>query len=79
MSEFLEPKVWQVWAEGYRTNGEAAGAKLLGEAESVTFGEAVLAVIEGNPELAKHFDPERVTYWGCRIFHREQDARRAFG
>jgi len=26
-----------------------------------------------------YFDPERLTYWGCRFFDNEHNARKSFG
>lgn len=70
-------KRWEIWAEGYRATGHGEGAVLLGTATADTFDEAVRAFTFSMPYVRN--EDGVWTYWGCRIFDNEQDARKAFG
>lgn len=70
--------IYQVWSEGYAATGNSSGAELLGEAEADDFASACSTFFEGS-DREKYFDQQRLTYWGCRLFDNEQDARKAFG
>lgn len=77
-------KKFDVWLEGYRATGEHGTAQLIGEGvEAETFPEAcVKAMLDNNwgaADLEKYYDKERNTYWGCRFFDNEKDARASFG
>lgn len=87
-------RVWEVWSEGYRDNGGGNGAIKHGLSATPTFDEAVLEVfqatengtVNGNraydtPNGYKLYKNNQGiwTYWGCRIFDNEIDARRSFG
>lgn len=69
---------WQIWSEGYSVTGNEGGAQLLGEVEAQTFPGAcaIWANSCSDPSL---FNPGRLTYWGCRLFDNEADARERFG
>lgn len=66
---------FDVWSEGYAATGESGGAVYHGQATAASFREACVKVL-GRNEL---FDPTRLTYWGCRLFPTEEEARRSFG
>jgi hypothetical protein len=76
---------YEVWAEGYRTNGESSGASLLGVYEGEDFDSAVIRCMM-DPKF-KHEQCYFVynlgvgyhRYWGCRLFDNEADARASFG
>lgn len=70
--------IYQVWSEGYAATGNSGSAELLGEVEAGDFASACSVLFEGS-ERAKYFDKQQLTYWGCRLFDNEQDARQAFG
>ena len=72
-------RVFHIWAEGYQVNEGRSRATFMGQAPGETFAEACATLAEQNPEFSKHFDPERLTYWGCRLFENEQAARASFG
>ena len=69
---------FEIWQEGYRATGNQASARKLGEADGDDFKAACIEFALENPEWAKHFDSERMTHWGCRLFDNEADARKAF-
>ena len=66
---------YQIWSEGYVANGDKNTAMHHGEYEADSFKEA--CILWGN-ELPD-FDSDRLTYWGCRLFDNEADARKSFG
>jgi len=76
---------YEVWMEGYAATGEHGSAhrlvskegKTLWEGE--TFKDAVKAAVEEVIEEKNYYDPERNTYWGCRFFDNEAEARSSFG
>lgn len=75
-----ERKIYSVWMEGYSTNGNAAQAQFMGEAIAYDFNEAVKNILimkEWDLSHLKYGNPP--TYWGCKLFDNEKDARRAFG
>lgn len=69
---------YEVWCEGYAATGESAPAFKIGEAEAESFSKAC-AIVMDTDERRRIFDPARLTYWGCRLFDNEADARKAFG
>lgn len=68
-----------VWIEGFRATGEIGSARKLCTVNSDTLREACDKYALEHPDWAEHYDPERLTYWGCRIFDNEADARSQFG
>lgn len=72
---------YNLWSEGYRTNGESAGASYRGEWEGETLRDAVILFRDSisDKELKETIDTERLTLWGCRFFDNETEARKAFG
>lgn len=52
-----------------------------GEFYAETFRKAVLiAVSRVSPEdYRRYFNAEKLTYWACRFFDNETDARKSFG
>lgn len=69
---------FSIWSEGYRATGENGTAVCRGSAEGETFKDACIAFFRGRGD-ASYFDPEHLTYWCCRLFDNEADARRSFG
>lgn len=74
-------KHWEVWSEGYAATGESSDATLHGVWPGATFKEAVEAYVGTRPEEERrtYFDVERLTYWACRFFDNEADARKSYG
>ncbi len=71
--------LFNIWSEGYATGDERKQAILHGQACGSTFKDACNEYAEGNPVWAYYFDPNNLTFWGCRLFDNEEDARRAHG
>ena len=73
---------YEVWAEGYQTNGESSGAFLLGTYEGESFDDAVLSCMmdsKHNQKLFTYRLHSYHSYWGCRLFDNEYEARYNFG
>jgi len=78
MREDAMPK-FDIWVEGYEVTGNKSEARLVGTAEADTFAEACAALMSLPPWNDGNFNPEQLTYWGCRLFDNEPDARKAYG
>lgn len=73
-------KTWAVWTEGYQVSGNSSLAILRGHFLGKTFEDACKAWIESLPPESRHFYNEKDnSFWGCRLFDNEADARKAFG
>ena len=74
-------KRFQIWTEGYSATGESSGAHFHGEFEGESFHDAVTAYRDSlaNEPSRNCIDLERLTFWGCRFFDNEDDARKSFG
>lgn len=69
----------QIWCEGYAATGTAGNAVLIADVDAPTLKAACDIYAAANPEWSLDYDTKRMTYWGCRLFNNEQDARKAFG
>jgi hypothetical protein len=69
------PRVFDVWVEGYATNGERSTAQLLGSVLADNWKDACQIVCD-SCDLPLDDD---LKVWGCQLFENEQDARRNFG
>lgn len=74
----MQRRAFDIWCEGYSATGEHAPAWLLGAAVAETFADACRKWAQ-QCEAPHLFDPEALTYCGCRLFDNEADARRSFG
>ena len=68
-----------VWAQGYRTNGDSGSAHFWGSVEAEDLAGACKILASVDNQFKKNFEPERMTWWGCRLFDNETDARKTFG
>ena len=82
----IEPKpspatlpLWHVWIEGYAATGEHGRAQFVGAVHAATFEEACKKL--HNPRWGNygHDRKGRPTYWACRLYDNEADARKEFG
>ena len=72
-----QPRVWEIWTEGFAATGESGPAHKVGEVLAFTFPDAVRIWYDQHP--SPDFNPERLTFWGCRLFPTEAEARASFG
>jgi hypothetical protein len=64
----------EIWREGYRITGNESPAALLAVVDAPNLKAACDAHAAADPDWAKHYNPERMTYWGCRLFDNEAEA-----
>ena len=71
---------YEVWTEGYTISGSVSGADFHGIFESDTFAGACLGFRDSLPQKSLHyFNDEQLTFFGCKFFDNESDARKSFG
>lgn len=74
---------YEVWIEGYAATGEYAEASRLGEDGELfsgnTFADACRNAIIKLKWNTNYYNEQSNSYWGCRFYDNEQDARRSFG
>lgn len=74
---------WDIWSEGYSATGESGTAQKMNESpvKAASFDEAVAkyAQSQTDPSLFKMVGGVGWTYWGCKLFPTERQARVDFG
>lgn len=75
----LNLKDYSIWCEGFRASGEIATATFWGVSQGEDFHDACKRFVETNASYSQNYDSEGNSYWGCRLFDNEQDARKSFG
>lgn len=71
--------LFEIWTEGFVTNGERGSAMKYGEWRGSNFQDACNGFAKNHPEFAKYYRKEDMTWWGCRIFDNQLDAIKSFG
>ena len=72
-------KQYDIWSEGFRTNGETSSAFFIGTSFGANFKEACNNFAIKNANFKKYYSSNDLTYWGCKLFDNETDARVNFG
>ena len=77
-------KKFNLWTEGYLATGMEgipAKATFWGEFQANSFKEAIQMWKDTltDPYSISCVDVENKTFWGCRFYDNESDARKAFG
>jgi hypothetical protein len=72
-------KTYQVWVEGYRATGDQQCAQMLGEYEAESFKAAVRKAAAAKNATLDVDEGGSLSWWGCRFYDNETDARRSFG
>lgn len=72
-------KDFEIWVEGYAATGEHAPASFEGIYAGNSFKEACVEMMLDKSWDLRYYDKERNTYWGCRFFDNEAEARQTFG
>lgn len=71
-------KTIEIWAEGFNVSGNKQDARLLTKVEvspNTNFKQACqIALAEEGP-----YNSNKNSFWGCKLFDNEQDARKSFG
>ncbi len=70
-----------LWTEGYSCTGNQSGAIYHGKFEADNLADAVKQFKDTvTDEYSKScIDTEKLTFWACRFFDNEADARKSFG
>jgi len=78
-----KPKLsnWEVWTEGYRVTGNEQGAIFHGIYRGETFQDALMAfkVSLEDAKVWSLVNLAKGTFWGCRFFDNETEARASYG
>lgn len=72
-------KQYDIWSEGFRTNGEAFSAFFIGTSLGSNFKEACDNFAIKDANFKRYYSSDDLTYWGCKLFDNEVDARANFG
>lgn len=77
---------YQIWSEGYQVTGNQGTAQRLTftkNEDTMWEGETFQKACENALKVLKwdmsYYDAKRNTYWACRFFDNEADARKSFG
>jgi len=70
---------FEIWSEGYRATGDSGGAICHGVSEGKDFKEACDNFAKVNEGFARYYASETMSYWACRLFSSEAEARESFG
>lgn len=68
-----------LWMEGYSATGEHGTAQYCGFYKVNTLKEAVEQWVNESLDRVKYTNIDHLTYWGCRFYDNEPDARKSFG
>ena len=69
----------EIWVEGYQATGQQGTANCFGWYRANSLLEACEKLAKVNPEFDRLFVRHFMTYWGCKIFDNEEEARKAYG
>jgi len=72
-------KNYEIWSEGFRATGEQGKALLHSIISANSFVDACNKFANQNKEFKKYYNSTKLSYWGCRLFDNEKDARNNFG
>lgn len=72
---------WAIWSEGAAFNEGIYPAIFHGLQRAETFNEACKAFFQNHrdKQTRDYFNAERMTWWGCRLFDNETEARKFVG
>jgi hypothetical protein len=77
---------YEIWTEGYSATGESGKAFRINKEgeentlwEAPTFPNACANAISSLNWDMNLYNPQRNTYWACKFYDNEKDARKSFG
>lgn len=74
--------MFNLWMEGYIAQGTSSKARFLGSFDADSFENACdkwADTIDGNEKQYYKRNGNVASFWGCRIYDKEQDAKKSFG
>lgn len=72
-------KKFSIWTEGYNATGDKCTAKYYGDHKGHNLKEAIYNFGHSlSVDSRVYIDFDNLTFWGCKIFDNESDARKAF-
>lgn len=76
-------ETYEIWMEGYVATKESDTAQYVGSIEAESFKEACIKFSKTEEGIEKQWDeffnPINISFWGCRLYDNEKDARKSFG
>ena len=72
-------QVYDIWIEGYAATGNQGRAEYLGLYPGLSFKDACRRAIIDHDWKLNSYNEKNNTYWSCRFFDNETDARRGYG
>ena len=81
IKEIEKLREYEIWSEGYQVTGQFSKAQFHGHFSGRSFQDAVKA-FRGSLEdkySRDCIDLKQLTFWGCKFYSNETDARRSFG
>lgn len=70
---------YEVWIEGYAATGDRANARFLGKFSGPDFKSACIEAMKALKWDMGYYDEERNSFWACRFYDNEREARASFG
>ena len=78
--ENIVEKSFEIWLEGFNITGSRSKAKFCNKLKAESFEKAVKIYIDSlSLKEQRFFDKNRLTFWGCKFYDNEKDARQYFG
>ena len=74
-----ETKLYEIWMESDYDYGRRCPVRCLGSAEGHSFKDACKRFARKCAGFGQYFDEQNMTYWGCRLFDNEFDAKKSRG
>ena len=71
--------IYNIWSEGFIVMEARDGASCMGKSKGRNFREACKNFMKHHDPKNEYYDSKNNTYWGCKLFDNETDARASFG
>lgn len=74
----MSKQKFEIWSEGFKTTGMTSNATFHGLFNGESFKDAVKNFKDRSTE-GDHVDLTNLTFWGCKLFDNETEARKRHG
>ena len=75
----IETHKYNVWVEGFATNGQQGQAQYLGNYTAESFKTACKKALIEKGYSMNHYREDTNSYWGCKLYDNGTDATKSFG